>query len=79
MAGPPPAAILEMARRMMQAGRPSDAANTISALTSMPGASIEALVLHVQALAAAGRQEEALIARRKAVAAGISHADIDGA
>ena len=79
MAGPPPAAILEMARRMMQAGRPSDAANTISAITSMPGASAEALTLHVQALVAAGRREEALIASRKAAARGVPHAELGGA
>lgn len=76
MAGPPPAAILEIARRLMQAGRPSEAANAVSALTSMPGASIEALVLHVQALAAAGRREEAQIARRKAAAGGAPPADL---
>jgi hypothetical protein len=75
VAGPPPAAILEIAHRMMQAGRPSDAADVVSALTSMPGASLEALTLHVQALVAAGRSEEALIARRKAAAAGAPHAD----
>ena len=63
----------------MQAGRPSDAANTISALTSMPGASVEALVLHVQALVAAGRQDEALIASRKAAAAGVPHAELGSA
>jgi hypothetical protein len=68
-----------MAHRMMQAGRPSDAANTISALTSMPGASVEALVLHVQALAAAGRTEEARIASRKAAAAGVPHAELEAA
>ncbi len=79
MAGPPPAAILEIAHRMMRAGRPSEAADTVSALTSMPGAPVEALILHVQALAAAGRNEEALIARRKAVAAGVPDADLDGA
>ena len=71
MAGPPPAAILEIARRMMEAGRPSEAADAISALTSMPGAPVEALVLHVRALAAAGRNEEALIASRKAAAWGV--------
>lgn len=76
MAGPPPAAILEMARRMMQAGRPSEAANVVSALTSMPGASAEALALHVQALAAAGRRDEAGIARRKAIAAGVAQTDL---
>ena len=79
MAGPPPAAILEIARRMMQAGRPSDAADVVSALTSMPGASVEALTLHVQALVAAGRSEEALIAGRKAAAAGVTQAEIDRA
>ena len=60
----------------MQAGRPSDAANAVSALTSMPGASVEALVLHVQALMAAGRREEALIASRKAAAAGVPGAEL---
>jgi hypothetical protein len=65
-----------MARRMMQAGKPSEAANVISALTSMPGASAEALVLHVQALAAAGRREEAAIVRKKAVAAGVAETDL---
>jgi tetratricopeptide (TPR) repeat protein len=79
VAGPPPAAILEMAHRMMQAGRPSDAANTISALTSMPGASVEALVLHVQALVAAKRLEEALTASRRAAAAGVPHAELGSA
>jgi tetratricopeptide (TPR) repeat protein len=64
---------------MMQAGRPSDAANTISAITSMPGASVEALVLHVQALVAAGRSEEALIASRKAAAGGVPHAELGSA
>jgi len=57
---------------MMQAGLASEAADVISALTSMPGASAEALVLHVQALLAAGRAEEAAIARRKALAAGVA-------
>ena len=79
MAGPPPAAILKIARRMMQAGRPSDAADVVSALTSMPGASLEALTLHVQALVAAGRGEEALIASRRAAAAGVTQAEIDRA
>lgn len=64
---------------MMQAGRPSDAANAVSALTSMPGASIEALILHVRALMAAGRTEEAQIARRKAVAAGAPLAELGDA
>ncbi len=64
---------------MMRSGRPSDAANTVSALTSMPGASLEALVLHVQALVAAGRREEALIASRKAAAAGAPHAELGSA
>ena len=76
MAGPPPDAILQMARRMMQAGRPSDAANAISAITSMPIATAEALILHVEALSAAGRREEALVARRRAVAAGVAEADL---
>jgi hypothetical protein len=79
MAGPPPAAILEIARRMLQAGRPSQAADAVSALTSMPGAPVEALILHVRALAAAGRNEEALIASRKAVAAGVPQTELDGA
>jgi hypothetical protein len=65
-----------MARRLMQAGRPSDAANVVSALTSMPGASVESLVLHVQALAAAGRTDEAEIGRRKAIAAGAAQTDL---
>jgi hypothetical protein len=77
MAGPPPAAILEIARRMMQAGRPSEAADAISALTSMPGATTEALILHVQALVAAGRNEEALIASRRAAAWGVPDTEID--
>ncbi len=76
MAGPPPAAILEIAHRMMQAGRPDEAANAISALTSMPGAPVEALILHVQALVAAGRNEEALIASRKAAAAGVPDTEL---
>ncbi|MGZ5984469.1 MAG: 2OG-Fe(II) oxygenase family protein [Caulobacteraceae bacterium] len=79
MAGPPPAAILEIAHRLMQAGRPSDAADAVSALTSMPGASVEALVLHVQALVAAGRNEEALIASRKAAGARVPHAELGSA
>jgi hypothetical protein len=65
-----------MARRMLQAGRPSEAADVVSALTSMPGASAEALALHVQALAAAGRREEAAIARKRAVAAGVARSDL---
>ena len=64
---------------MMQSGRPSDAANAVSALTSMPGAPVEALILHVQALVAAGRREEALIASRRAAAAGVAHADLGSA
>jgi Tfp pilus assembly protein PilF len=64
--------MLEMANRLMKAGQPSEAANVLSALTSMPGASAEALVLHIRALAAAGRDEEAMIARRKAIAAGVA-------
>lgn len=64
---------------MMQAGRPGDAANTVSALTSMPGASLDALKLHVQALMAAGRREEALIASRKAAARGVPHAELGSA
>lgn len=63
----------------MQAGRPSEAADAVSAITSMPGAPIEALVLHVQALVAAGRNEEALIASRKAAAHGVPHADLGSA
>jgi tetratricopeptide (TPR) repeat protein len=79
LAGPPPAAILEIAHRMMQSGRPSEAANAVSALTSMPGAPAEALILHVQALVAAGRNEEALIASRKAAAWGVPHAELGSA
>jgi hypothetical protein len=65
-----------MAHRMMQAGRPSEAADVVSAVTSMPGASAEALVLHVQALLAAGRREEAAIARRRAIAAGVLETEL---
>jgi hypothetical protein len=65
-----------MARRMIQAGRPSEAANVISAITSMPIASVEAHILHVQALVAAGRNDEALIASRRAVAAGVFPGDL---
>ncbi len=79
MAGPPPAAILEIAHRMMEAGRPSQAADAVSALTSMPGAPVEALILHVQALTAAGRNEEASIARRKAIAAGVPRTELGSA
>jgi tetratricopeptide (TPR) repeat protein len=79
LAGPPPAAILEIAHRMMQSGRPSEAADAVSALTSMPGAPLEALTLHVQALVAAGRNEEALIASRKAAAWGVPHAELGSA
>ncbi len=74
----PPAAI-GLAHLLLWAGRPGEAAQAVMPLAAGPNPPPQALDLHVRALAADGRPEEALVASRKAEAAGIANADLGSA
>ena len=71
-----PAAAQGLAHLLLQTGRPAEAAQATMPLAAGPHPPVPVLTLHIQALVAAGRLEDALPFSRKAAVAGAPQADL---